>query len=391
MESKWAKTSEDSGPSNEIFMAGPDVGSAELSYVIDAVSNGWYGKEAYAYVERFEREFATYHDRAFGLMTPNCTSALHLILEGLGIGPGDEVIVPESTWIGSSAGIHHAGAQTVFADIDPHTWCVSDETLRESVTNRTAAVIAVDLYGNMPEWGSIIEFCDERGLPVIEDAAEALGSAYRGVRAGKYGVASVFSFHRTKTITTGEGGMLLTDDETLFERCRLLRDHGRQPGSYFNDELAFKYMPFNVQAALGYGQFTRIEELVAKKRHMFHLYRDLLPSDGSLQINLEDRDRINGAWATTVIFDRDTALTTSMAITGLAAQGIPARPFFHPLSSLPAYSGNETGGMEAHPVAFDFAGRGIHLPCALNLTDQQIAQVSDAIIRLLSGDHRACE
>jgi len=370
-----------------IFMAGPDVGPIELGFVTDAMVNGWYGKEAYAYVERFEREFADYHDRRHGLMTPNCTTAIHLVLEGLGIGAGDEVIVPESTWVGSSAGIMHAGASTVFADIDERTWCLSDETVRQELTPQTRAVIAVDLYGNMPEWDSLSRVCADSGVPVIEDAAEALGSIYRGKRAGKYGIASVFSFHRTKTISTGEGGMLLTDDDDLFDRCRFLRDHGRQPGSYFNTEVAYKYMPFNVQAALGYGQFTRIEELVGRKRETFHLYRALLPQDGSVQVNLETDDLVNGAWATTVVFAEHTRITTDAAIDAMASKGIPLRPFFYPLSSLPAYSSNDSGGRDRHPTAYDLGGRGVHLPCALNLTDDQIRYVAHELTAWI----RACD
>ena len=371
-----------------INMAGPDVGPVELRYVTDAMTNGWYGKDAYTYVERFEREFAAYHDRKYGLMTPNCTTAVHLVLEGLGAGPGDEVIVPESTWVGSSAGITHTGADTVFADIDAETWCLSAETVRHELTSRTKAVIAVDLYGNMPEWDALTQTCAAAGVPIIEDAAEALGSVYRGRRAGKYGIASVFSFHRTKTISTGEGGMLLIDDDTLFERCRLLRDHGRQPGSYFNTEVAFKYMPFNVQAALGYGQFTRIDELVGKKRDTFHLYRSLLPQDGSVQVNLENDDLTNGAWATTVVFSPETGVTTDAAIEAMAARGIPLRPFFFPLSSLPAYAANRTGGPQRHPTAYDLGGRGVHLPCALNLTEDQIRYISQELSALvLAGVH----
>jgi len=367
----------------QIYMAGPDVGNVEMNYVVDAMANGWYGPSAYSYVERFEREFAAYHGRAYGLMTPNCTTAVHLVLEGLNVRPGSEVIVPESTWVGSSAGIMHAGAATVFADIDEETWCLSTDSALRAMSERTAAVIAVDLYGNMPDWDQLADACQHHDVPVIEDAAEALGSQLRGKRAGKFGIASVFSFHRTKTITTGEGGMLLTDDEELFERCRILRDHGRAPGSYYNTELAYKYMPFNVQAALGYGQLTRIEELVAKKRHIFHLYRELLPKSGVVQVNLENHERLNGAWATTVVFSRDSGVTTQQAIDRLASYGIPLRPFFYPLSSLPAYEGNTSGGPERNPVAYDLASRGVHLPCALNLTDAQVTRVAEAINELI--------
>jgi perosamine synthetase len=220
---------------------------------------------------------------------------------------------------------------------------------------------------------------------VIEDAAEALGSQYKGRRAGTFGKASVFSFHRTKTLSTGEGGMMLTDDTSLYERCRFLRDHGRQPGTYFNTEVAFKYMPFNVQAALGYGQLLRIDELIAKKRNIFNTYKKLLPSDGTIRLNLENDIVLNGAWATTVIFSRETGMTTDKVMLEMANRGIPTRPFFYPLSSLPAYRSNQSGGEKRHPVSYDLAGRGIHLPCALNLSGQQLAYISEQLSAILRG------
>jgi perosamine synthetase len=236
---------------------------------MDAMKNGWYGEKKYWYVETFESEFARYHGRKYALMTPNCTSAIHLILLALGIGPGDEVIVPECTWIASATHITHVGAKTVFADVDEHTWCMSASSLEASITPNTRAVIVVDLYGNMPDMDALQAVADKHGIALIEDSAGAIGSVYKGVNAGKFGIASVFSFHRTKTITTGEGGMLLLDDDGLFERCHFLRDHGRsKERHYFNDEVAYKYMPCNLLASLGYAQFQRVEELVQAKRHL---------------------------------------------------------------------------------------------------------------------------
>ncbi len=360
-------------------MAGPDVTESELHFVVDAMRNGWYSPDAYKYVEAFETGFAKFHDREFALMTPNCTTAIHLALAGLGVTAGHEVIAPESTWVGSTAGIMHAGGATVFADIDPATWCLSGATVEPRISERTRAVIAVDLYGNMPKWESLLDVCSSRGIPVIEDAAEALGSRYRGVRAGKYGVASVFSFHRTKTLTTGEGGMLLTDDRELYERCKFLRDHGRAPGSYFNLEVAYKYMPSNLQAALGFGQLQRIDELIEIKRRTFLRFRDNLRDIEALQMNEESADMVNGAWATAVVFSSDSGMTREAATGFLNERSIPVRPFFYPLSSLPAYHGNRTGGPERNPVAYSTAQRGVHLPCAMNMTNDQIDYISQAI------------
>lgn len=367
---------------NEIFMAGPSITELEEKIVLDAVRNGWYGKQAYYYVETFEKEFAKYHDRKFALMTPNCTTALHLVLAGLGIGEGDEVIAPDCTWIGSVAGITYQRANTVFADIDPIHWCLTPETIKARITPKTKAVIVVDLFGNMPDWDGIKAVCDEHNIVMIEDAAEALGSMYKGVRAGKFGIASTFSFHRTKTITTGEGGMLLIDDEKLFERCKFLRDHGRAPGTYFNTEVTFKYMPFNVQAAIGYAQFKRIDELVDKKRWIWHGFRERLAEIPDLLINPEPSYVKNGVWAPALVFGKSHGMTCDKALEEVPKLGLPVRPFFYPLSSLPAFSSTPAGNVH-NPVATDVSSRGINLPCSLNLTHQDLDRYSAGIKKLL--------
>ena len=366
----------------EIHMAGPWITELEEKIVHDAVRNGWYGKQAYHYVEAFESEFAKYHDRAFALMTPNCTTALHLLLAGLGIGEGDEVIAPDCTWVGSVACITYQRARTVLADIDPIHWCLTPQTIERCITPRTKAVIVVDLFGNMPDWDGINELCSRRGIPVVEDAAEALGSVYKGIRAGKFGVGSTFSFHRTKTITTGEGGMLLLDDESIYRRCKFLRDHGRSPGTYFNTEVTFKYMPCNLQAALGYAQFQRIEELVAKKRWILQAFRERLADIPDILLNAEPAHVTNGAWAPALVFGQSHGMTRDLALKEIPKLGLPVRPFFYPLTFLPAFN-REAEGRQNNPVAYDVSERGINLPCALNLTDAEVDRYSRGIHKLL--------
>ncbi len=368
---------------HDIQMAGPWITEYEEKIVLDALRNGWYGKAAYHYVEKFEGEFASYHDRKYALMTPNCTTALHLLLAGLGIGEDDEVIAPECTWIGSVAGISYQRAKTVFADIDPIHWCLTGETIERAITPRTKAVIVVDLYGNMPNWEAIEDLCSRRGIVVIEDAAEAVGSSYNGTRAGKFGVASTFSFHRTKTLTTGEGGMLLLDDKDLFERCKFLRDHGRAPGTYYNTEVTFKYMPFNLQAALGYAQFQRLDALVEKKRWIWQGYRERLGDINDLYFNPEQIGVFNGVWNTALVFGKSLEMTRDRALAEFGKLGLPARPFFFPLSSLPAFPGREQSGRHEHPVAYDVAERGINLPCALNITDEDLDAISQAVRKIV--------
>jgi len=365
-------------------MAGPWITKLEEKIVLDAVRNGWYGKQAYYYVEKFESEFAKYHGRKYALMTPNCTTALHLLLAGLGIGQGDEVIVPDCTWVGSTACVTYQRAATIFADIDPIHWCLTPATIERVITPRTKAVIVVDLFGNMPDWDGIAALCQRRGIHVVEDSAEALGSIYKGTRAGKFGIGSTFSFHRTKTIVTGEGGMLLLDDDKLFERCKFLRDHGRATGkAYFNTEVAYKYMPFNVQAALGYAQLQRIDELVGKKRWIWKGFCNRLADIPDILLNPEPEGVTNGVWATALVFGKSHGMTRDRALVELPKLRLPARPFFYPLSSLPAYPGREAEGRKNNPVAYDTSERGINLPCALNLTEHDLDLVSKGIHGLL--------
>lgn len=366
----------------ELF--GPSITDLEIKFVMDAMENGWYGDRKYWYVENFEREFAAYHGRKHALMTPNCTSAIHLLLLGLGVGPGDEVIVPECTWIASATHITHVGAKTVFADIDEKTWCISAESLEKAITPRTKAVIAVDLYGNMPDMDAIRQVTDKHGIHLIEDAAGALGSVYRGARAGSFGIGSVFSFHRTKTITTGEGGMLLLDDDSLFKRCHFLRDHGRSKDRhYYNAEVAYKYMPCNLLASLGYAQFQRVEELVQAKRHLLTRYRQMFSDIPDLYLNPEPPDGRNGAWCTALIFGRSHGMDKEQAIQELEKLGFEGRPFFYPLSGMPAYGGESVEKRERNPVAYDLSARGICLPASFRVSDEELMAYSNAIRAIL--------
>jgi perosamine synthetase len=368
---------------DEIFMAGPSVTEADIEIVNQALRD-WY-KEPYWFCEAFQDEFAAYHDRKYGIMTPNCTTSLHLVMAALGIGPGDEVVVPECTWIATTAPVVYQGATPIFADIHPETWCLDPDSLRRSITDRTKAFIVVELYGNMPPMDEFEAISEEFGIPMIEDAAEALGSVYNCKKAGKFGVSSHFSFHRTKTLTTGEGGMVIIDDEELYERCMFLRDHGRKADGvmYHNYEVTFKYMPSNVQAALGYAQFKRVDELIGKKRWIYNLYREKLSDLADIQLNPEPEGVINGAWITGLVFGKSHNMTKLKAMAEMEKLGLPTRPFFYPLSSLPAFAGQRKRFEPLNPIAYDLSERGINLPGALNLTEAQVDRVCDAIRQIL--------
>lgn len=370
-------------------VAGPWVTEKEVSYVADAAANDWY-ENAGRYVGRFEIAFAEYVGRRFALSLPSCTSGLHLSLLALGVGPGDEVIVPDVTWIASSAPISYVGATPVFVDIDPGTWCVSPAAVERAITSRTRAIIAVDLYGSVPDMAALLAISREVGVPLIEDAAEAIGSRFGGTVAGAFGEASVFSFHGSKTLTTGEGGMVVTDREDLYARMCVSRDHGRLPGdtTFVNAEVAQKYKMSSLQAAFGLAQVERVEELLARKRQQFAWYADRL---GDLYPRVVLNPMPEGSdivpWMVTAVFAPETGLTKQAAGAFLGARGLDTRPFFHPLSSLPAYA--DFPGVEAarsaNVVGYDLSLRGINLPSALRLDEADVDVVASAVRELLGS------
>jgi perosamine synthetase len=377
--------------SARIPVSGPWITELEIRYVTDAVTHAWYG-QANLWHERFEKAFAAHLGVPFATSLPSCTSAIHLSLAAMGIGPGDEVIVPECTWIATSAPIRYVGATPVFADIDPVTWCLSAESLEAAVTPRTRAVIPVDLYGGMPDYDAIRRIATRHGFAVVEDAAEAIGAESGGRRAGSLGDTGVFSFHGSKTLTTGEGGLLVTADERLFRRILHLRDHGREPGDRFfrNTDVGFKYKMSSMQAALGLAQLERVEELIARKRQIFGWYRDRLSGVGGLRLNAEPAGTRNAYWMVTAVWDASHGVPKERMQMALDAEGIDARPFFYPLSALPAYRG-APGVAECksrNPVAHDLSSRALNLPSALNLTEDQVDRVCTTFCRLLLGGLR---
>lgn len=370
------------GALSRIPVAGPWITELEVEYVTDAARNAWY-ERAGEYPKRFEDAFAEHVGRRFAMSLPSCTAGIHLILAALGIGPDDEVIVPDATWIASAAPIAYVGATTVFADVDPSTWCLDVDRSRDLVSPNTKAIVAVDLYGGTPEFQELERLAGEYGLALIEDAAEAIGSQRDGRPAGNFGLASVFSFHGSKTLTTGEGGMVVTDDAELFERMMVLRDHGRPAGDsdFVNGEVAFKYKMSALQAALGLAQLERLPVLVEKKRQIFSWYEEAFAGLDGLIMNAEPPGTVNSYWMSSMLLDNSLDLQASGLRRCLQEQGIDTRPFFHPLSSLPAFvqSPHAEESRERNSVAFDLASRGLNLPSALVLEERDVDRVADAV------------
>jgi perosamine synthetase len=307
----------------------------------------------------------------------------------LGIGPGDEVIVPEATWIASVAPVCYVGATPVFADIDARTWCLSPRSFAELITPRTKAAIVVDLYGSMPDWDELAAVAERHGVALIEDAAEAAGSRWRDRPAGSFGVMAAFSFHGSKTLTAGEGGMLLLDDDRLLDRVLRLRDHGRAPGDvmFCNEEVGWKYKMSSMQAALGLAQLERLDELVAGKRRLFGWYREMLDGWNAGTLNPDVPGLYNSYWMSTVVLDSRLEVTKEDLVPALKAQGIDSRPFFSPLSCIPAFraTAQAKAARARNTTAYAITPFGINLPSALNLSREDVARVCRSLRDAVDG------
>ena len=372
--------------SKRIPVSGPSITQLEIDYVTDAATNSW-GASANVYYERFHKAFAQYIGTKYAISLPSCTSGLHLTLAALGIGPGDEVIVPDVTWIASAAPIAYVGATPVFADIDPDTWCLSADSFEACITEKTKAAICVDLYGNMPDWDALQAIADKHSIKLIEDSAEAFGSQYKGKYAGSLGITGCFSFHGSKTMTTGEGGMLVTNDDDLFSRILFLRDHGRIPGdvSFVNSEIAFKYKMSAMQAAMGLGQVERASELVDGKRKIFSWYAQELADLKGVTLNCEPAGTVNSYWMISIILDACFGIDKYQLIELFKDKNIDTRPFFSPLSSIPAYKADKEAQKAAkqNTTSYAISQFGVNLPSGLQLSQRDVKQVCRALREIL--------
>lgn len=370
-----------------IPVAGPWITEREVEAVAYAARHSWF-EGATVESRAFEEEFARATGRRFAIALPSCTAGLHLSLMAHDIGPGDEVIVPETTWIATAAPITYVGATAVFADVEPDTWCISVDSIRRLISSRTKAVIVVDLYGGFPDLVAIEALCAEHGIVLIEDSAEAAGGRHAGRAAGSFGAVSTFSFHGSKTLTTGEGGLALSDDEDLHRRMVFLRDHGRLPGdvSFRSVEVAWKYKMSELQAALGRVQLDRIEELITKKRQIFGWYAERLAGTG-IELNVERPGERATYWMVTGVFDTDSGITADRVRDTLADASIATRPFFPPLSDLPAFADapDTARARRENATSYDLAQRAINLPSALTLDEDDVDRVCAVLNRLTAA------
>jgi len=356
-----------------IPVAEPALGEEELRNVVEAVKSGWISSKG-RFIEEFEEKFAEYCGARYGVSTSNGTAALHLALVALGVEKGDEVIVPTLTFISTANAVSYTGAKPVFADSHPRYWCIDPEKIEEKVTDRTKAIIPVHLYGHPCDMDAIIKIAKDHSLHTIEDAAEAHGAEYRNRKVGSLGDMGCFSFYGNKLITTGEGGMCITNDECLAEKMRKLRDHGMsRERRYWHEVIGFNYRMTNLQAAIGLAQLGKIDGFIEKKRLIFERYNSLFKDIAESQVTLPSEE----TWARSVfcmysvLIEKGCKLGRDELIAGLLAKGVETRPFFCPIHSLPPYKNNED-----LPVAQELSSKGINLPSSTNLTSQDLNMVA---------------
>jgi perosamine synthetase len=376
---------------SNIPSAGPSITQAEIDLVTEAVTYGWYESRNMHFAQ-FNEEFSQLVQKKYILPVNNCTSAIHLALLSAGIGPGDEVIVPDVTWVASAAPIIYTGATPVFCDIDRYNWCIDPQSFENCITNKTKAVVMVDLYGNLPDVDKILSIARANDILVIEDAAEGLGATYNGKPAGSFGDISVFSFNATKIAVAGQGGVFATDDEKLFERAKRLYHHGMDKytdkTTFWSLEVGYNYQWTNIQAALALAQIRRLDELVKQRRDLFKWYKQRLEGIDGIQLNAEAEGVTNTYWVVSAIVDPSYSLRKEDFIKRFKDHNIDTRPFFYPVSSMPAYENYKKSKDMAtiNPVSYELSSYGISFPSAAIITEDQVDRVCTVFKNILENN-----
>lgn len=362
-----------------ILTAGPSISNKEVDLVMEAVTHGWNAQHS-EFIKNFQSAFAEYLGVKYAMCTSSCTGALHLAFAAMGLKAGDEVLVPENTWVASGVAPTYVGAKPVFVDIEPDTWCMSPQSLLKHITPRTKAIVPVHLYGHPCDMDEIMSIAKQHNLLVIEDAAPAIGAQWKGRRTGSFGDASAFSFQGAKIMVSGEGGMFCTNDEKLYKKAQYLNDYAVDTNkSFWIDEIGFKYRMSNLQAAMGLAQLQRIEELVERKRQIFKWYEERLKDYPEFYLSTERPGARNIFWMSSMVLNEDAKIDREAFRAKLKEKMVDTRPFFYPMSSLPVFSSQE----KENPVAYSIANRGINLPSGHNLREDDINYIAESIAHVL--------
>ena len=368
----------------KIYYTKPSITDLEIKYAADAVTNGW-GEKCYSYIGKLETLFKKHLNVKYAVATSSCTGALHLGISALGIGKGDEIILADINWIATAAPIIYVGAKPVFVDIIKDSWCIDPKKAEKAITPRTKAIIATHLYGNLCEMNQLLKIGKKYNIPIIEDSAEAIGSVYRGHRAGSLGLFGVFSFHGSKTITTGEGGIFVTNKKILYNRVLTLSNHGRaknETKQFWSESVGFKYKMSNIQASIGCAQMRRINDLIKRKREILNIYKTKLSPISEITMNPEQKNTFNGAWMPTVVFSKKIKVDRNKLLKTFRKNNIDVRIFFWPLSSLKMFKSIKT-----NINAWDISTRSINLPSYHNITLNEINKVVNVIKNLIKNSY----
>lgn len=363
----------------------PVLDGKEKDYILECIETGWISSEG-PFIRKFEQQFAARVGRKHGVAVTNGTAAIDAAVEALDIGQGDEVILPAFTIISCITQIVRSGAVPALVDSDPLTWNMDVSQIEAKITPRTKAIMVVHTYGLPVDMDPVLDIARRHGLRIIEDAAEMHGQSYRGRPCGSFGDISTFSFYPNKHVTTGEGGMIVTDDDELAEACRSLRNLCFQPKRRFvHERLGWNLRMTNLQAGLGLAQLERLEEFVVRKCRMGALYQDLLRGVADLQLPLAKTDYAeNVYWVFGVVLNNELPFDANEAMRRLAAAGVGTRPFFWPMHEQPVLRKIGLFERESYPVAERLARRGFYLPSGIALTVQDTHRVADAVYNLLN-------
>lgn len=359
----------------------PVLDGREMDYVMDCLQTNWISS-AGKYITEFEKKFSAYCDMPYGVACSSGTTAIHLALEAMGVGPGDEVIIPDFTLIVSANMVMLTGARPVLVDVDPKTWCIDPNLIEAKITPRTKAIMVVHMYGHPCDMVTICEIARQYDLLVIEDCAQAHGAQIHGKKAGSFGDAACFSFYGNKILTTGEGGMVLCRDRALYDRMTLLRNQAFREPRFVHDVMGFNYRMTNIQAAIGLAQTEKIEEKVAHKRRIGHTYNELLADVPDITLPHEEPWAKNVYWMYGILIQDGFGRTKDELMVMLRDKGVDTRSFFCPMSLQPLFRNASSADSRYpdvsgnYPVSVDLWHRGLYLPSGIGLTRTQMEEVA---------------
>lgn len=366
---------------NFIPVCEPTLKGNELKYVSDAVKSGWISSTG-KYIKEFEEKFSNYCNVNYGVSCSSGTAALHMALEAMGIGRGDEVIIPTFTMIAACNAVIYAGAKPVLVDSELETWNIDINKIEEKITDKTKAIMVMHTYGHPINMGSLKKITDKYGIPIIEDAAESHGAEYRKKKTGGLGDIACFSFYANKIITTGEGGMVVTNNEGWAENSRLLRNHFFGEPRYLHQKIGYNYRMTNVQAAIGLAQFENIEDYVNARRNNARAYTKLLSEANGITTPPEAEWAKNVYWVYGVLVDDEFGMSMQELRGKLYECGVDTRTFFIGMHKQPAYKCDDERFPDTtgrYPACDELEKRGFYLPSSGNLTKEQINHIVELI------------